>query len=323
MKKNLLAAAAVGAVAMLGLTACTAADDVDASASPSVDAEADATTDAGIAEPTADDLANLEAIEWSQEGEDAPTLDFEGPLTMTTSATRLIEDGDGDAITTGQIVTLDYVVFSGVDGESVYSTYESGAPESVTLEEGSVDPVLIEVLDGANVGVNFLYGAPDVSASDGSAIFMAVTATKATTPLERAEGEAVESAEGLPVITLAEDGTPSISFDEAGDMPEELVVQPLIKGDGEEVAEGASVTVHYTGWLWDGEQFDSSWDRGTPASFSLNGVIQGWGQGLAGQTVGSQVLLVIPPDLAYGEQESGSIPANSTLVFVVDILSAN
>ena len=55
----------------------------------------------------------------------------------------------------------------------------------------------------------------------------------------------------------------------------------------------------------------------------LSGVIPGWTQGLAGQTVGSQVLLVIPPDLGYGDQASGSIPANSTLVFVVDILAAS
>ena len=79
---------------------------------------------------------------------------------------------------------------------------------------------------------------------------------------------------------------------------------------------------HYTGWLLDGTQFDSSWDRGASSSFSLDEVITGWKQGLAGHAVGSQVLLVVPPDLGYGDKDSGKIPANSTLVFVVDILAA-
>ena len=101
-----------------------------------------------------------------------------------------------------------------------------------------------------------------------------------------------------------------------------LVSQDLIKGKGAEVKDTQTVVAHYTGWLLDGTQFDSSWDRGTPSSFSLDEVIAGWKQGLAGHTVGSHVLLVVPPDLGYGNKDSGKIPANSTLVFVVDILAA-
>jgi len=103
-------------------------------------------------------------------------------------------------------------------------------------------------------------------------------------------------------------------------------VQPLIKGTGAEVKKGDVVTVNYTGWTWaDGTQFDSSWDRGAPASFQLNdgAVIDGWVEGLVGQTVGSQVLLVIPPEKAYGEDGNETIPGGSTLVFVVDILAAS
>ncbi len=87
---------------------------------------------------------------------------------------------------------------------------------------------------------------------------------------------------------------------------------------------GQNVTFHYSGWLWDGTPFDSSWEKGAAFTTSLGTgqVIQGWDQGLVGQPVGSQVLLVIPPALGYGDAEQGSIPANSTLVFVVDILSA-
>jgi peptidylprolyl isomerase len=68
-----------------------------------------------------------------------------------------------------------------------------------------------------------------------------------------------------------------------------------------------------------GEVFDSSWQRGVPASFSTDGVIAGFRDGLVGQTVGSRVIITIPPDLGYGPYEAGS-PASGTIVFVVDIL---
>jgi peptidylprolyl isomerase len=115
---------------------------------------------------------------------------------------------------------------------------------------------------------------------------------------------------------------PEIDFIE-GPPPTELQITDLIVGDGPEAVTGGLVDVHYVGVEFDtGEQFDSSWDRGEPSSFSLGQVIEGWSQGLAGQTVGSQVLLVVPPALGYGEEEKDSIPPNSTLVFVVDILDA-
>ena len=71
--------------------------------------------------------------------------------------------------------------------------------------------------------------------------------------------------------------------------------------------------------------FDSSWSRGAPATFSIGtgGVIPGWDKGLVGKKVGSRVLLVVPPADGYGAQAQGKIPANSTLVFVVDILDAS
>ncbi|MFB9955262.1 FKBP-type peptidyl-prolyl cis-trans isomerase [Cellulomonas denverensis] len=140
--------------------------------------------------------------------------------------------------------------------------------------------------------------------------------------LDAPEGEAVAPAEGLPTVTLAEDGEPSITPVD-GDAPTELIVQPLIKGTGPEVTSTGTVVANYSGWLWDGTSFDSSWSRGAPTAFGLNQVIAGWTQGLAGQTVGSQVLLIIPPDLGYGDEDQDSIPGGSTLIFVVDILAGS
>ena len=117
----------------------------------------------------------------------------------------------------------------------------------------------------------------------------------------RAEGEAVPPVDGLPTVELAEDGAPTITVPE-GEPPTELVVQPLIEGDGAVVEAGQTITVHYTGVLWDdGTVFDSSWENGAPVHVRdrHRQVIAGWDEGLVGQTVGSQILLVVPPAKGY------------------------
>lgn len=133
-------------------------------------------------------------------------------------------------------------------------------------------------------------------------------------------------AAGLPTVDLDADGKPTITIPDR-DPSSTLVVQPLVKGTGAVVTAGQTVTVHYTGVVYaSNKQFDSSWDGGTPVDFAIGAgqVIAGWDEGLVGQTVGSQLLLVIPPDKGYGEagQPDAGISGTDTLVFVVDILGA-
>jgi FKBP-type peptidyl-prolyl cis-trans isomerase FkpA len=85
-----------------------------------------------------------------------------------------------------------------------------------------------------------------------------------------------------------------------------------------------SVTVHYKGTLTDGKVFDSSYDRGQPATFPLNRVIPGWTEGVQLMTVGSKYKFTIPPDLGYGARGApGAIPPNATLVFEVELIKIN
>jgi FKBP-type peptidyl-prolyl cis-trans isomerase len=104
----------------------------------------------------------------------------------------------------------------------------------------------------------------------------------------------------------------------------ELMIEDLTEGSGQTAAAGDNVLVHYTGWLTDGSKFDSSLDRGQPFGFQLGAgrVIAGWDQGVAGMKVGGSRRLTIPPELAYGDRAVGGglIPANSTLVFEVELL---
>jgi peptidylprolyl isomerase len=167
-------------------------------------------------------------------------------------------------------------------------------------------------------------GAKGVKDTDTLLFVVDVKSTR--TPLTRATGDAVTPAAGLPEVTLGKAGKPTVTMPD-GNAPTDLVVQPLIKGTGSAVAAGQSITVHYTGMIWNsGKQFDSSWDRGAPAEFTIGtgNVIPGWDSGLVGQTIGSQVLLVIPPDQGYGStgNTNAGIKGTDTLVFVVDILDA-
>ena len=95
-----------------------------------------------------------------------------------------------------------------------------------------------------------------------------------------------------------------------------------VVGKGAEAVNGKSVTVHYTGTLKDGTKFDSSVDRKEPFTFTLGSgqVIKGWEQGIQGMKVGGKRKLTIPAELAYGNNAVGAIPANSTLIFEVELL---
>ncbi|EKO3989065.1 FKBP-type peptidyl-prolyl cis-trans isomerase, partial [Vibrio fluvialis] len=99
-----------------------------------------------------------------------------------------------------------------------------------------------------------------------------------------------------------------------------LLYQVLTPAQGDSPKDTDTVQVHYKGTLTDGTQFDSSYDRGEPATFPLNRVIPGWTEGVQLMQVGSKYKFVIPPELAYGEQDTPTIPANSTLVFEVELL---
>ncbi|MGF7234741.1 MAG: FKBP-type peptidyl-prolyl cis-trans isomerase [Frankia sp.] len=134
-------------------------------------------------------------------------------------------------------------------------------------------------------------------------------------------GAAAASGVALPSVTNAKDlKTKPVPAAGKGAPPVTLKTGDLVVGSGQAAVASNSVTVQYVGTLWtNGKQFDSSWDRGQAATFALSQVIPGFKDGIVGMKVGGRREIVIPPNLGYGDQAADPIPANSTLVFVVDL----
>jgi FKBP-type peptidyl-prolyl cis-trans isomerase FkpA len=138
------------------------------------------------------------------------------------------------------------------------------------------------------------------------------------------------TADSTAVVTETETIQSSEGAAENMEVITELQITDVVTGDGATASAGQQVVVHYTGWLYDpgqpdnkGEKFDSSVDRGDPFVFPLGAgrVIRGWDEGFAGMQIGGKRILVIPPDMAYGERGAGGvIPPNATLMFEVDLL---
>lgn len=311
---GLVAVALTGALALAGCSS----DDKDSSSTPS---GTSTTASTQAATSSAADVAALEKVTVKGTVGKKPTLTVPKDFTVTGAVARVETPGTGTEIKDGEMLSIDSIAVQGSDGTALGDTY-SGSPQSMYFSESSIVPQLAAALKGQKVGARIVYAAPSQDA-EGKAVtyvYSLDVESAKTIPL-RAEGTAVTPKAGLPTVKLnSSTGEPSITIPKGYKASKSLVSQTLIKGKGAKVKATDSVTVQYSGWLTNGTAFDSSWKNGAPATFSLSQVVKGWGQGLAGQTVGSQVLLVIPPSLGYGAQASGSIPANSTLIFVVDIL---
>jgi len=279
----------------------------------------------------------------------APKVTFKTkPLTVKVTTTRVITDGRGAKLTKANKVEFSYAVFNGKNGKQIGTNF---GDETALMDLSSSRAMtgLSKGLTGQQVGSRLLVAIPpaDGYGAKGFAkaglgptdtIVFLIDLVAASTPLPKVGGVAVRPVPGLPTVIVTGAKPARITVPKTA-APTRLVVQPLIKGQGAVVRSGQSITVHYTGVLWrDGKTFDASGDPqpGAPAGAALDvqigtgKVIPGWDQGLVGQTVGSRILLIVPPADGYGAKGSppigakGSPPigAKDTLVFVVEILAA-
>ncbi len=253
---------------------------------------------------------------------------------------KTLINGTGPALGKTQQFLGNYVVYSwdGTSHALKGSTYTS-AP---TLFTGPLLPGLQTAMTGKPVGSRVLavippkegFGAngnPNAGITGTTTLVFVIDVLKAFSGKETASGTQESSGGGnLPTVTgpATPSAAPTVKIPPSSvKPPTTLQVKTLIKGDGPAVAKGDAVVVQYVGYIWrTGKVFDSSWSRSADFGFTdaatPEQVIPGWDTGLVGQTVGSRVLLVIPPKEGYGSSgaSQAGITGTDTLVFVVDII---
>lgn len=241
----------------------------------------------------------------------APSLDFELGLDYREPETREVWEGDGGVLIDGQPLLLDIYGQSLDDGEVLINTFD-GLPRPYLLAPELLGDALYEQLRRANVGARFLHVTPrgdDDPTEPPMALVIDVLPA-------RAHGTPVEPRSDHPIVVLGATGEPQITMREGVEAPSELQVATLIQGDGEQIREGSYISVNFKAVFYDnGELFDSSWAPGKAPLETQIGVgkaLPGWEQGLIDQAAGSQVILIMPPAVAYPDQ--------GTMVFVLDIL---
>lgn len=290
---------------------------------------------AGIA-PTCETYKSGDAVdlvEATGEFNSQPTVTFPFPISGTGMETKILIEGNGGLIVGSQRVGMHFAGYNATTGQQ-FQASEFGSEDYIyqDLIPGN-SPDFCGALTGVPVGsrvavllspenVHGGEGIPTLGLGADDGVVFIFDIVRAFLPKANGSSKAAEA--GMPTVILAPSGQPGIQIPQS-DAPTEFRRTILIEGRGEKVAVGDNVTVHYTGWTWLGEEFDSSWPRQAPAAFDVttDGLIEGFVQALDGVPVGSQVIAVIPPELGYGDSAQGSIPPGSTLIFVIDVLGKN
>lgn len=259
-----------------------------------------------------------------------PSVTMQTPLNVENNTYAILQHGNGATIQDGDRVCAHGIVLGAKDGKELMNSWKKNRVDCSLVVDSTMNKSMYALLKGKKLNTTVAFGVKGRGSIP--SYVMVFTMISKRQSLTRATGNPTSNIPAdLPKVTLDKTGKPSLDLN--GYTPNgKLVSQNLIDGKGSTVQADATVNAHYTGWTLDKsgklKQFDSSWDRKQAANFSLNQVVAGWKKGLAGKKIGSQVLLVIPPEEGYGKDDKKDaqgnviIPGNSTLYFVVDILDA-
>ena len=326
LSKSLLVLAVSGS---LFLAACgsdgDASGDASASAEPSASASASASPSATPSKvPTSKDFAKVDV---SGGYGKTPKVKIDAPYAIDKTRTKVLSESDGPVVKAGQTVEVNYFGVDGRTGKKFDESFSGGQPVAFSLDQ--VVPGFSKGLTGQKKGSRVLIAMPgsdgyDASGGNAQAGIevgdtLVFVVDIVDVQLSEPAGDEVEPEAGLPTVSGPLD-KPEISIPKSK-APTKPVVQPLIKGEGKKIGETDTITFNYRWQSWkDGRLIEQSYGD-KPASYQLSGLVQGMQKGLAGQRVGSRVLLVIPPSQGYPDGNAEpKIDKDETLVMVVDLL---
>lgn len=320
------------AAAALVLTACagTPSETTTATPSPST-SPSETASPTPTPTPTIPVSDNLDGIEVTGEPLEAPKVEFETPFAIDQTRSEVLVPGDGPAALADGMVTVHYYGVNGRTGEMFDESY-SKTPATFPLT--GVIAGFQQGLTGQRAGSRVLIAIPgsdgydaayqvDPSyAPEGYELFDTLIFVVDVIDVSLAEpsGTTVAPPPGLPTVSPGT-GRPTVTIPDS-EPPTEMVSQTLIEGTGAEVTADDTIHARYVGVSWKtGEVFDDGFD--TPTTGALEDLIPGWTKGLEGKTVGSRVLLVLPPADSYPEGSNNPpVEKGDTVVYVVDLLFA-
>ena len=268
-----------------------------------------------------------------------PAVTIPAKKAASSLTVKTVIHGSGPALAKTDAFVGNYAIYiwSGTSHRLAQSSFTTHNP---TLFAGQLLPGLEKALIGQKMGSRVLAvippkdgfgksGNPQAGIKGTDTLVFVVDLIKNFAGNASANGQQVSSGgSGLPKVTASQGAAPKIKMP-SGKPPAKLVTKTLVKGSGPAIAKGQTVVVQYVGAIWkNGTVFDASWKRNQPFGFTIaaspSQVIPGWDKGLVGQTVGSRVMLVIPPADGYGKtgNAQANIKGTDTLVFVVDLLGA-
>lgn len=270
-----------------------------------------------------------------------PQVTFDGRLDGSQDETKVLVEGDGEEVADGDTVSANWWIGNGFTEEEAQSTYsKDGGSQSVELSE-DILPFLRDAMIGHKVGDRVALltsaakaygeaGNPSIGIGNRDAVLAVVDIldrSETVPQLDGPQGEEKKPAGWAPTLIETDGVITGLDFTDAHKPSGKLIATTLVKGDGAVVKKGQTLTVDYLGQVYDAEQpFDESYSK-EPAEFPIGvgSVIDGWDQRLVGRTVGSRVILEIPPAQGYGKKgnEQAGIKGTDTLFFVVDILGAS
>jgi peptidylprolyl isomerase len=256
-----------------------------------------------------------------------PKVTVKAPWAIDKTRTKVLTPSGGAVVKAGQTVEVNYLGVDGRTGETFDSSFARGAPIAFNLDQvvPGFSKGLVGQKQGSRVviampgpdGYDAAGGNPQAGIEVGDTLIFVVDLVGVQ--LAGPEGTTVKPKSGLPTVTV-KNGQPEIGVPKT-DPPTTLQVQPLIKGKGKKIGENDQVTFDYRWVRWsDGKLLEESYS-GEPATAALSGLLPGMVKGITGQTVGSRVLLVIPPADGYPDgNPTPSVGPGETLVMVVDLL---